>query len=376
MSLYKDWDTEKKYMIVKALMKGECVHFQDAWDDLGFKNEPMAVVFAESYDPGGVSPESFHKLMIYGGSDPERIYCFREGDREVLLLIGRKALDRLGSIIYHFRYHNPQGSSPLGRFFITYGQTAKTPAGLAESYSIASALMEGRFYYRDDEHICGPERMPAAQEESLQTDASEYINTLMGSLSAANKPLIQEKLKAMEDALFKARMRPDEARAFIVRVYAGISMEFWKNYKEAELMPGKDTVTKLLSSRSLSAAMDILERALFSLLKVFGEPAGGGIIEDMIAYVERSFHMDMKLENIAPEFGYNSAYLGRIFKENTGETFGAYVEKIRMQKACELLKETELKVYEIAERVGYKNVDYFHIKFRKNVGMSPAEYRK
>ena len=376
MSLYKDWDTEKKYMIVKALMKGECVHFQDAWDDLGFKNEPMAVVFAESYDPGGVSPESFHKLMIYGGSDPERIYCFREGDREVLLLIGRKALDRLGSIIYHFRYHNPQGSSPLGRFFITYGQTAKTPAGLAESYSIASALMEGRFYYRDDEHICGPERMPAAQKESLRTDASEYINTFMGSLSAANKPLIQEKLKAMEDALFKARMRPDEARAFIVRVYAGISMEFWKNYKEAELMPGKDTVTKLLSSRSLSAAMDILERALFSLLKVFGEPAGGGIIEDMIAYVERSFHMDMKLENIAPEFGYNSAYLGRIFKENTGETFGAYVEKIRMQKACELLKETDLKVYEIAERVGYKNVDYFHIKFRKNVGMSPAEYRK
>ena len=376
MSKYNDWNTEKKYMIIKALMTGDCDHMQDAWDDLGFKNEPMAVVFAESYDPGGVSPESFHKLMIYGGSDPERIYCFREGDREVLLLIGRKALDRLGSIIYHFRYHNPQGSSPLGRFFITYGQTAKTPAGLAESYSIASALMEGRFYYRDDEHICGPERMPAAQEESLQTDASEYINTLMGSLSAANKPLIQEKLKAMEDALFKARMRPDEARAFIVRVYAGISMEFWKNYKEAELMPGKDTVTKLLSSRSLSAAMDILERALFSLLKVFGEPAGGSIIEDMIAYVERSFHMDMKLENIAPEFGYNSAYLGRIFKENTGETFGAYVEKVRMQKACELLKETDLKVYEIAERVGYKNVDYFHIKFRKNVGMSPAEYRK
>ena len=128
-------------MIVKALMKGECVHFQAAWDELGFKNEPMAVVFAESYDSGGASPESFHKLMIYGGSHPEHIYCFREGDREILLLIGRKALDRLGSIIYHFRYHNPQGSSPLGHFFITYGQTAKTPAGLAESYSMASVLM-------------------------------------------------------------------------------------------------------------------------------------------------------------------------------------------------------------------------------------------
>ena len=363
-------------MIIKALMTGECDHMQDAWDELGFKNEPMAVVCAESFDPGGVSADSFYKLMIYGGGDPDHIYCFKESNREILLLIGRKALDRLGSIIYHFKYHNPQGSSPLGHFFITYGQTAKTPAGLAESYSIALRLMEGRFYYRDDEHICGPEKMPPADESDLTLDAAEYADMLIGPLSASNKPVLSEKIKLMEDALFKAKMKPDEARTFIIRIYVRIALELWKNYKEPELMPREETVAKLLSAVSLSDAMDIFERSLLHLLKTFAEPAGSGIIGDLISYVERRFHMDMKLEKIAPEFGYNSAYLGRIFKENTGETFGAYVEKIRMQKACELLKETDLKVYEIAERVGYKNVDYFHIKFRKNVGVSPAEYRK
>ena len=42
----------------------------------------------------------------------------------------------------------------------------------------------------------------------------------------------------------------------------------------------------------------------------------------------------------------------------------------------ELLLTTDLKVYEIAEKVGYKNVDYFHTKFKKYVEMSPAEFRK
>lgn len=41
-----------------------------------------------------------------------------------------------------------------------------------------------------------------------------------------------------------------------------------------------------------------------------------------------------------------------------------------------LISENKLKVYEISEQVGYKNVDYFHKKFKKYVGVSPAEYRK
>ena len=48
---------------------------------------------------------------------------------------------------------------------------------------------------------------------------------------------------------------------------------------------------------------------------------------------------------------------------------------MRIDHAIELLMDNKLKVYEIAERVGYKNVDYFHKKFKKYVGVSPAEYR-
>lgn len=58
-----------------------------------------------------------------------------------------------------------------------------------------------------------------------------------------------------------------------------------------------------------------------------------------------------------------------------GESFNSYVDQVRINHAIELLMDNKLKVYEIAERVGYKNVDYFHKKFKKYVGVSPAEYR-
>ena len=56
--------------------------------------------------------------------------------------------------------------------------------------------------------------------------------------------------------------------------------------------------------------------------------------------------------------------------------FNYYVDYIRINHSKELLLQNKLKVYEISEAIGYKNVDYFHKKFKKYVGLSPAEFRK
>jgi two-component system response regulator YesN len=82
------------------------------------------------------------------------------------------------------------------------------------------------------------------------------------------------------------------------------------------------------------------------------------------------------LENIAPLFGYNSSYLGKIFSKKMGINFNAYLDNIRIEHSKELLLGDKTQVYKIAEMVGYRNVDYFHIKFKKSTGITPAEYRR
>jgi len=60
----------------------------------------------------------------------------------------------------------------------------------------------------------------------------------------------------------------------------------------------------------------------------------------------------------------------------TGQTFTAYVTKLRMQKACELLKNPDIKHYEICQQIGYCDVKYFTKQFQRNFNLTPKEYKQ
>lgn len=72
----------------------------------------------------------------------------------------------------------------------------------------------------------------------------------------------------------------------------------------------------------------------------------------------------------------STSYFSLVFKQNTGETFIEYLTGVRIGKAKELLHNTTLKFYEIAEQVGYKDPNYFSILFKKHTGMTPKDYRE
>lgn len=111
-------------------------------------------------------------------------------------------------------------------------------------------------------------------------------------------------------------------------------------------------------------------------MNAVGSPSSETIMDDILHYINHNYRDNLKLETIAPLFGYNSAYLGKIFTKKVGESFNSYLDWVRIDQSKVLLRDPELKVYEISDRIGYKNVDYFHKKFKKYVGISPAEYRK
>jgi YesN/AraC family two-component response regulator len=85
---------------------------------------------------------------------------------------------------------------------------------------------------------------------------------------------------------------------------------------------------------------------------------------------------ELSLSKVAEYVGLNEKYLTNRFTKETGETFTAYLTQFRIQKSMELLKSTNFKVYEIAEMVGYYNVEHFNRMFKRLNGISPAQYRK
>lgn len=101
------------------------------------------------------------------------------------------------------------------------------------------------------------------------------------------------------------------------------------------------------------------------------------IISDIyIDYINNNYMNDISLDEIAERFHFNPSYFSTVFKEKMGMNFIKYLLKIRIEKSCELLIGSDKKVYEIAELVGYKDCKYFNRVFKKEMSVSPDEYRR
>lgn len=99
-------------------------------------------------------------------------------------------------------------------------------------------------------------------------------------------------------------------------------------------------------------------------------------VDFMIHYAHTHYPEEINLEDLSKQLYLSRNYLNQIFKKATGETFTNYVIRVRMEKAKALLIEGKLMIYEISEKVGYKNVPYFSSIFKKYYGMSPSELGK
>lgn len=144
--------------------------------------------------------------------------------------------------------------------------------------------------------------------------------------------------------------------------------------KQAVLLPISMKTPVFYEAASLQE-MDLFFKQLFQeVIHIFDDGTPDSQMEKMIDLIHTQYNQNLKLEKLASVFNYNSAYLGKLFKSYTGEYFNTYLDKVRVEKGKELLKQG-YKVYEVAEQIGYANVDYFHRKFKRHAGISPTVYR-
>jgi two-component system response regulator YesN len=94
------------------------------------------------------------------------------------------------------------------------------------------------------------------------------------------------------------------------------------------------------------------------------------------AYIDSHLQEELSLSVVASSVGFSSYYLSRLFHFETGVPFSEYVMNCRVKKAEELLKTTNLKVYEVAEQTGFPNYRYFSMVFKKHLGYTPKNFRK
>ncbi len=132
------------------------------------------------------------------------------------------------------------------------------------------------------------------------------------------------------------------------------------------------------SSRQLIDWMDEqITRTIAQIKETLQGKKSHALIDRVISdYIEKCYHMNITLEEIAANIHVNRNYLSQLFKKMTGEPFVTYFNKYRIEKAKELLVTGKYMVYEISEMVGFQNSTYFSQVFKSITGVSPSEYKR
>ncbi|WP_025684875.1 response regulator [Paenibacillus maysiensis] len=212
-----------------------------------------------------------------------------------------------------------------------------------------------------------------------------HLTELRKQLVAETATLSAERLPALMtellDAVEHARFSPNTVVSFLYATYMMIQQEL----KGAGLScdsPERDS--HLLFDRwnsfpSYARLRQEMELVIDQIVKQIKEKNGSKELRQLVhakAYIEENYMENITLESIATIVFMNPYYFSSFFKKHTGENFKQYVTQVRMKHALQLLMQTDLLVYEIADRVGYNNARHFSDMFKKIFGKLPQEYKQ
>ncbi len=404
--------------LLKDIMTGviDLDDFDEKKDELGLETGPYRVVLAEKYSVHLEDPEYSFSEMIrlsdtelrreksenaVSGNDTSLFEEIVDDDGyATMLLKGKAAEEKLKGALRRFDMEMPpEKNSPLDTIFLAIGPKVEEAVSIPDSYEVASFYMKNRFFCDKGQHYVSPEHPPYGVEvrdgeimdnEKYLVDDSmsletvrlrllgPYVKMLTESIQVFNRHKLAEGLRNLQEQLYLTNLSVDQIKDLLLDIYLQVKEKVLVLYNKADIpfKADSEAISYIKNAYYLYEIITFISEQSDMIITAIGGSSRDSILDDVVFYIEHNYAFNITLENLAPLFGYNSSYLGKIFSKRMGVNFNTYLDKIRIEHSKELLLSGKAQVYKVAEMVGYKNVDYFHIKFKKYVGISPAEFRK
>lgn len=196
-----------------------------------------------------------------------------------------------------------------------------------------------------------------------------------------------EKVYEILDKIFKdSFINEDQSLELIQCLFFDISSTAIKllndlNIRYEDVFGTKYNVAeRLINCQTIQQMNDTLKAVYQNICTYIGQQKKSHNLqlkERILAYINDNFDSsNLSLTSVAEELGINPAYLSYYFKEQIGNNFSVYISKLRIEKVKQLLRESNLSIQEIAEKVGYNNSAALISNFKKQEGMTPGKYRE
>jgi two-component system, response regulator YesN len=189
-----------------------------------------------------------------------------------------------------------------------------------------------------------------------------------------------EELKAFVDAVRGAGIPFLLFRRYCLQLLSSVFRVVYEHkvgdmLQQAVREPG-DLFHRDFTAEEYTRFMTELIQRIAQALEWSREQRHNRTLDKAIDFIRKNYDKDISLEDVAVQAQMSSSYFSTFFRQESGETFIEYLTRLRIEKAKALMMNSQLRLYEIAQLVGYQDVKYFSRLFKRAVGVTPAEYRQ
>ena len=272
--------------------------------------------------------------------------------------------------------------------FMAAGDVTDDFSGIHRSYEMAQKKIKEK--RAEEKRILALRNQETEQELNTRFDDvyGEYdFKLLIKEIRNGDSEKAQTELQAILQSSSRRLQSADMMKLqlfymnFINRI-AGACLPECEAYADELAMQCMTVMRELIyigSDTIVTEMWDCLRKFVEKLVEVYQENNGKRkhwMIDQVLQYVEENYNTALSTRDIAGRFFMNTSYFSKLFHEQMGCTFLNYLINVRVEKAKMMLTQTNMKLYDIAEAVGYTNVQYFSTIFKEKEGLTPSAFRQ
>lgn len=299
---------------------------------------------------------------------------------QVIVIFMLDEREEIDQVLYHLDQICKMGFHVLkSSVTAAVGQICANTDALHTSYEEAVNAMEYRSILGSGQVLYINDIEPCSEENILVTE-HEFQN-LVHAVKLGNRDETNAAIAQIMDSIRKEPISPGQYQLLFMELLSEL-MKIGRAYK---LHPNQifgehagswQELYRMVTVDELEGWLQEVCTNLRHVLRHERRDSAARLTEQAKAYIEEHYkESDLSADSLCRCLNVSAAYFSTIFKREVGMSFVAYLTKIRLEHALELLRTTEDKTYIIASRVGYMEANYFSYVFKKQYGISPSKYR-
>lgn len=281
--------------------------------------------------------------------------------------------DKLNQLLDHIAGHI--------RYPVTIGisRQVQSIADFSEMYNQVQSALKSRM-------MAGTNRLifydPPLKDQLSPHIPSSAFRQVITAYAVGDAEQLEAAGLSFVDKLYHAKVTPEQAIGYLLKLFYQVS-EYLGEIGMQSLESNITTWSSIKQTVELCTTRELLEFHLVDLLKkileeilAYRAESKPKFILQAVQYIQANYASDITLNEVADVIGMYPTYFSEQFKHHMGETFIDYLTKVRIQQAKKLLKESEIPVFQLCEKVGYATPAHFTKVFKKATGVTPSKYRE